>query len=99
VDVSERDIATSFMGPALLDYAMNHREALRQGNQDEAMTPHGVYRCRGDDAWVSIAIGSEEEWLGLVRALCNPAWAGDVKFGDAYQRWLHRDELERHLEA
>jgi benzylsuccinate CoA-transferase BbsF subunit len=99
VDVSVRDIATSFMGPALLDYAMNHREALRQGNRDEAMTPHGVYRCHGDDAWVSIAIGSEEEWLGLVRALGNPAWARDDTFGDAYQRWLHQDELDRHLEA
>ena len=99
MDVSVRDIATSFMGPALLDYAMNHREALRQGNRDEAMAPHGVYRCRGDDAWVSIAIGSEEEWLGLVRALGNPSWARNDTFGDAYQRWLHRDELDRHLEA
>jgi crotonobetainyl-CoA:carnitine CoA-transferase CaiB-like acyl-CoA transferase len=99
VDVSVRDIVTSFMGPALLDYAMNHREALRQGNRDDAMAPHGVYRCHGDDAWVSIAIGSEEEWLGLVRTLGNPAWAGDAKFGDAYQRWLHQDELDRHLEA
>ena len=99
VDVSVRDIATSFMGPALLDYAMNHREALRQGNRDEAMAPHGVYRCRGDDAWVSIAIGSEEEWFGLVRALGNPAWARNDRFGDAYQRWLHQAELDRRLEA
>jgi crotonobetainyl-CoA:carnitine CoA-transferase CaiB-like acyl-CoA transferase len=99
VDVSVRDIATSFMGPALLDYAMNHREALRQGNRDEAMAPHGIYRCRGDDAWVSIAIGSEDEWLGLVRALGNAAWSRNNTFGDAYQRWLHRDELDRHLEA
>jgi len=99
VDVSVRDIATSFMGPALLDYAMNHREALRQGNRDEAMAPHGVYRCRGDDAWVSVAIGSEEEWLGLVGALGKPAWASEDKFGDAYQRWLNQDELDRHLEA
>ena len=98
VDVSVRDIVTSFLGPALLDYAMNHREAFRQGNQDDAMAPHGVYRCRGDDAWVSVAIGSEEEWLGLVRALGNPAWAGDDTFGDAYQRWLNRVELDRHLE-
>ena len=99
VDVSVRDIATSFMGPALLDYAMNHREALRQGNRDDAMSPHGVYRCHGDDAWVSIAVGSEEEWLGLVRTLGNPAWDRNDRFGDAYQRWLNQDELDRHLEA
>jgi crotonobetainyl-CoA:carnitine CoA-transferase CaiB-like acyl-CoA transferase len=62
------------------------------------MSPHGVYRCHGDDAWVSIAIGSEEEWLGLVRALGNPVWARDDKFGDAYQRWLDQDKLDHHLE-
>jgi crotonobetainyl-CoA:carnitine CoA-transferase CaiB-like acyl-CoA transferase len=98
VDVSVRDIATSFMGPALLDYAMNHREAFRQGNRGDAMSPHGVYRCHGDDAWVSIAVGSDEEWLGLVRTLGHPAWARDGKFGDAYQRWLNQDDLDRHLE-
>jgi crotonobetainyl-CoA:carnitine CoA-transferase CaiB-like acyl-CoA transferase len=98
VDVSVRDLATSFIGPALLDYAMNQRENFRQGNRDDAMSPYGVYRCQGDDAWVSIAIGSEAEWLGLVRTLGNPAWARDNKFGDAYQRWLNQDELDRHLE-
>jgi crotonobetainyl-CoA:carnitine CoA-transferase CaiB-like acyl-CoA transferase len=61
VDVSVRDVATSFIGPALLDYAVNGREQRRQGNWDEAMAPHGVYRCQGADFWVSIAVGSEEE--------------------------------------
>ena len=99
VDVSVRDIATAFMGPALLDYAMNGREAHRQGNQDDAMAPHGVYRCQGEDAWVSIAVGSEEEWFGLRRALGQPAWAGEPQFGDSYQRWLNREDLDRRLEA
>ncbi len=98
VDVSVRDIATAFIGPALLDYAMNGREAHRQGNRDDAMAPHGVYRCQGEDAWVSIAVGSEEEWLGLRRALGQPAWADEPKFGDAYQRWLNQEELDRRLE-
>ena len=97
-DVSVRDIATSFMGPTLLDYAMNGREGHRRGNSDDAMAPHGVYGCSGEDAWVSIAVGSEEEWQGLRRALGNPHWAGEPGFGDAYQRWLNRELLDRHLE-
>jgi crotonobetainyl-CoA:carnitine CoA-transferase CaiB-like acyl-CoA transferase len=60
VDVSVRDIATAFLGPALLDSAMNRRENCRQGNRDEAMAPHGVYRCHGENAWVSIAVGSDK---------------------------------------
>ena len=34
VDVSLRDMGSSFIGPALLDYAMNGREAMRHGNRD-----------------------------------------------------------------
>ena len=98
VDVSVRDIATSFIGTALLDYAMNRREHFRKGNQDEVMSPHGVYRCQGEDNWVSIAVGSQAEWLGLLRALDQPAWVTEEKFGDAYLRWQNRDALDQHLE-
>ena len=98
VDVSVRDVATAFIGPALLDYAMNGREQSPQGNGSGAATPCGVYRCAGDDAWVSIAVASESEWQGLVRAMGGPAWAGERRFGDGYQRWLHQNDLEALLE-
>ena len=98
VDVSVRDVATAFIGPALLDYAMNGREQAPQGNGNGAAVPCGVYRCAGDDAWVSISVASESEWQGLVRAMGSPAWAGERRFGDGYQRWLHRNDLEALLE-
>ena len=99
VDVSVRDIATAFIGPALLDYAMNRREQSPQGNSSPSSSvPHGVYRCAGEDAWVSIAVTSEGEWQGLKRALGNPDWVEEPRFGDGYQRWLHREDLESLLE-
>ena len=98
VDVSVRDVATSFIGPALLDYAMNGREQHRQGNWDEAMAPHGIYRCRGEDSWISVAVSLEEEWQGFCRALGNPPWTREARFADAYQRWINREELDRLLE-
>ena len=99
IDVSMRDLATAFIGPALLDYAMNGREAQRQGNRDDAWVPQGVYRCAGADAWVSISVASDDEWQGLRRALGNPSWAGEARFGDGYQRWLNQEELEQRLET
>ena len=103
LDVSVRDVATAFIGPALLDYAMNQREQAPQGNGNGAASPYGVYRCKGDDQWVSIAVTSDTEWLGLRRALGalsngGPGWTEDARFADGYQRWLHRAELDRHLE-
>jgi crotonobetainyl-CoA:carnitine CoA-transferase CaiB-like acyl-CoA transferase len=37
------------------------------GNGSDRYAPHGVYRCAGDDAWVSVAVTRDEEW----RALCE----------------------------
>lgn len=98
VDVSVRDLATSFIGPELLDVAMNSRDPHRQGNRDPSAAPQGVYRCGGEDEWVSISVASEAEWQGLVRAMGSPDWATGDRFGDAFRRWKGHDELDRLVE-
>lgn len=51
---------------------MNGTSPNRCGNQDAIMAPHNVYRCKGDDKWISIAVGSDEEWQALKGAMGNP---------------------------
>ena len=80
-----------------MDTAMNRRDAVRQGNRDDAMAPHGVFPCRGDDTWVTIAVGSDSEWEALKEAMGNPAWADGDDYGDAFLRWRNQDALEQHL--
>ena len=99
VDVSVRDLATSFIGPELLDVSMNGREPMRLGNVDSSRAPQGVYRCNGKDEWVSISVASESEWTNLVAAIGSPAWAVSEEFGDAFRRWRRQEELDRHVEA
>jgi crotonobetainyl-CoA:carnitine CoA-transferase CaiB-like acyl-CoA transferase len=33
-----------------------------QGNRSSRYAPHGVYRCAGDDEWVSIAVTDDAQW-------------------------------------
>ena len=96
-DVAVRDIATAFMGHALMDTAMNDRDAQRMGNRDDAMAPHGVFPCLGDDQWITIAVADDEEWGALKAAMGNPVWAESDDYGDAFQRWQHQDALETRL--
>ena len=98
VDVSVRDLATSFIGPELLDVAMNLRDPLRRGNRDSSTAPQGVYRCRGEDEWVSISVASEAEWQGFVEVIGSPPWAKGDEFGDAFRRWQRHDELDALIE-
>jgi benzylsuccinate CoA-transferase BbsF subunit len=98
VDVSVRDLATSFIGPELLEVAMNSREPHRQGNRDQSAAPQGVYRCRGEDEWISISVASETEWQGFVVAIGSPPWTSGEEFGDAFRRWRRHNELDALIE-
>ena len=96
-DVAVRDIATAFMGHALMDSAMNQRDARRMGNRDDAMAPHGVFPCTGDDQWITIAVADDAEWWALKGVMGNPAWADSDDYGDAFLRWQNQDSLEARL--
>ena len=101
IDLASRDVMTSLTGEYVLDAQVNGRDTRdpRLGNRDHIMAPHGVYRCKGEDAWISIAVATQEEWEGLCRAMGSHEWHGDERFSDAYKRWLHQDELDQRLSA
>jgi crotonobetainyl-CoA:carnitine CoA-transferase CaiB-like acyl-CoA transferase len=83
VDLSQVEAAITLTGPAILDYAVNGRPSGRIGNAagEPRVAPHGVYRCApdpdprvGDDAWVAIAVETNEQW----QAVCSAIGAGDL---------------------
>jgi benzylsuccinate CoA-transferase BbsF subunit len=95
IDLSQVDGLSTFIGEAILDYTMNGRIRSRSGNHDDLMAPHNCYRCRGEDKWVSIAIGTEEEWQAFCQAIGSPDWARDERFSDADSRWQNQDVLDK----
>ena len=97
IDVSMLRATVATMGVGLMEYAMTGRVLRPQGNYDPVMAPYGNYACLGDDQWVSIAVGTEEEWLGLKRALGEPGWMRDPNFASRYQRLRHRSELDQRV--
>jgi crotonobetainyl-CoA:carnitine CoA-transferase CaiB-like acyl-CoA transferase len=50
-----------------------------QGNGSNRYAPHGVYRCTGEDDWVSIVVRGDEEWQGLCAIV--PALSPMAGFG------------------
>ena len=94
VDVSSSEAISSLIGSDLMGYTMNGVSPMRRGNEDSILAPHQVYRCKGEDKWVSIAVATEEEWKNLCKAMRDPEWTKDPKFKDTYQRWYNRKELD-----
>jgi crotonobetainyl-CoA:carnitine CoA-transferase CaiB-like acyl-CoA transferase len=94
IDQSQAESALHFLGPALLDYATNGRVQTRAGNVDPQQSPHGVYSCAGDDAWVAIAVETDEQWRALCAAFGRPELAADKTYATAAGRIERRDDVD-----
>ena len=95
IELSQLEAALNFLSPALLDYAVNGRVAIRQGNRCDYASPQGVYRCRGEDRWCAISIMSDHEWEKLCHLMGKPELAKDFRFATLLQRKKNEDALDR----
>lgn len=99
IDVSLWEAMAALVPEGWMDYAMNKTQPPRMGNRDPWMSPHNCFRCAGEDEWVTIACGAEEEWQALCQAIGQPSLATDPRFRTATDRKAHEDELEALLTA
>lgn len=99
IDVSLWEAVAALVPEGWMDYAMNGSQPSRMGNRDPLMSPHNCFRCAGEDEWVTIACGTEEEWRALCTAIGQPQLATDARFRTAKDRKAHEDELEKLITA
>jgi crotonobetainyl-CoA:carnitine CoA-transferase CaiB-like acyl-CoA transferase len=99
IDVSLWQAVAVLVAEGWMDYAMNETQPPRQGNHDPWMAPHNCYRCAGEDEWVTIACGTDDEWGTLCQAIGQPGLVTDARFRGAAQRKANEEELDRILSA
>ena len=97
VDLAQREVTVGMQGEAFLDLQVNNRVAGLTGNRHKTRNPQGVYQCLGDDNWLAVSVGSDEEWMGLCRAMNRPELAQDHRLLTAEGRGHRHDELDRLL--
>jgi crotonobetainyl-CoA:carnitine CoA-transferase CaiB-like acyl-CoA transferase len=97
IDAAQLEMAVQFLAPQIIDFNVSGRVVSRNGNRSDTMAPHGAYPCSGDDQWCAIAVESDEQWDALRRALGDPSWALDERFGTGEGRLRHQEEIDRHL--
>jgi benzylsuccinate CoA-transferase BbsF subunit len=99
LDLSQFETALYFIMPALLDGAVNGREPPRLGNSCPYAVPHGVYPCKGDDRWCTIAVHSDEQWASFCRVIGRTEYIDDPRFNTLRNRKNHEDEINRLIGA
>ena len=99
IDLSQREAFAMLLPEATMEFVMNGTQPPRRGNRDSYMAPHGVFRCQGQDRWVSIVAGSDEEWQRLCAAMDQPELATDPRFANLAARKENEDSLEQIITA
>jgi len=98
IDMSQFENAIHYLAPLILDYTVNGRVAIREGNRYAYAAPHNAYRCRGNDRWCAIAVFTDEEWQKFCQVIGNPAWTNSPRFMTLQSRKENEDELDRLIE-
>ena len=99
LDLSQFEASLHFLAPSILDYIVNGRIASRMGNACQYAAPHGVYRCKGDDRWCTIAVFDDKEWKAFCAAIGNPELATEPRFATVINRKEHEAELNELVET
>ncbi len=96
IDLAHRESATRLLGYEVLDYTLNGRIAQPRGNRHRSWV-QGVYRCAGEEAWVTVSIRSDTEWSRLAAVLraggIDEGLLVDARFATGLRRWKHQTAL------
>ncbi len=99
IDLSQWETSVAVLGEGTMAQEMNGSPPQRIGNRDLYMAPHGLFRCQGDDRWVSIVVADDNEWHKLCAAMGKPELANDAHFSTLAGRKQHEDALEAAVTA
>jgi len=77
----------------------------RDGNRGPLAAPQNLYRTADTDefgrldAWVAVAVATDQQWAALAAALGHPAWTADRELSAAAGRRARHDVIDQHLAA
>jgi crotonobetainyl-CoA:carnitine CoA-transferase CaiB-like acyl-CoA transferase len=93
IELSQVEAAMQFIGEELLYAIAAKKDPELHGNRVRWAAPHDAYPAGGDDQWVAIAVGSDDEWRKLCAIIGNEALAADPRFAAFDARWQNQDQL------
>ena len=94
MDLSQLSGTLSLIGPEWMEYAHTHVPPERSANRDPNCSPHGLFRTRGEDEWLALAVQGDEEWRALCAGMARPELADDPRFAQHVARKENEDELD-----
>ena len=105
IDASMVDAALNVAAEQIVEHSAYGALLGRDGNRGPTAAPQNLYLCAdidddGErDAWVAIAVATDDQWVALRDALGQPAWAMDPALVTATGRRHSHDAIDAHLSS
>ena len=99
VDIGMYQAGAMFTSEYLLDAVANGREGERIGNRHPSRAPQGCYPAQGHDQWITLSVGSDQQWKALCRLMDREDLARDTRFADLLSRRRNHDQLDEAISA
>ena len=97
IDLAMKEAMTHFIGEAVVKQLVDEKSPERDGNNSERMAPHGCFPCQGEDAWIALAVRTDDEWGALRDLMGDPLLFREGRFTHAVGRCENRDEIHELL--
>ena len=85
------------MGPHYLEQFFNDQTSYPIGNGHLTFSPHGTYRCAGENSWCVISVENEIQWKSFKKSVDREHRLEDSKFSTVESRIINRTELDRYI--
>jgi crotonobetainyl-CoA:carnitine CoA-transferase CaiB-like acyl-CoA transferase len=101
IDMSQSETGLMLSGTSIIEHQITGQPTTRYGNRMpfRDWSPHGAYRCSGDDNWIAISIQSDEQWRALIDEMGSPDWSLDASYASAASRKQNEDALDAKLNS
>ena len=94
VDIGMYQAGVMFTSEYLMDAIANGREGGRIGNRHPYRAPQGCYPALGDDQWVTLSVGDDQQWQDLCLLMDREDLAYDPRYIDHLSRRRHHDQID-----
>ena len=95
VDISMYQAGVMFASEYIMDAISNGRDGGRIGNRHPYRAPQGCYPAQGEDQWITLSVGGDEQWQALCRLMGREDLASDANFADLLSRQRNHDQLDK----
>ena len=94
VDMGMNQSGVLFTSEYIMDAIANRREGGRIGNRHPTRAPQGCYRALGEDQWITLSVGDDQQWHALCGLMDRQDLEQDQRFADILARQRHHDDLD-----